>query len=303
MANITLTKHALLGLFFIHKYRFLTTAQYAKVTELSRNVASSNLRRMERLNWLGHIGNTPIAGQGKTPKTYYLKPKGYEALLAHSGRSEEELGSFVKAHTGINWSPIMYHRIDTVSVLMQMHLETRRTPDLRLIGTRLEYVRKKVGSKLQAETTDTYQGHQSKIVRIVPDGAFAIENVSTGGRALFFLELDRDTEPITSSGLRNSIIGKFQKYDGYMQSLKFRETYKEWGNFQNFVCLFVTPEGKGTPPHRLDNIRTASRGVGQGFDKFYRLGTFESACEHFYNDRWRSRDADDKTGYRLVRAR
>ncbi len=108
-----------------------------------------------------------------------------------------------------------------------MHLETHRTDEIKLLGTRLEYVRTRVGGKLQSETTDTFsvnsQAHRSSgrspaTVRIVPDAAFAIGNVNTGGRALFFLELDRDTEPITATTRRNSIMGKFKNYDAYLTS-------------------------------------------------------------------------------------
>jgi len=294
----SITEKAILGLYFIHKYRFLTIQQYGKITSLSRNVASNNLRSMERLNWIGHIGNMPVAGQGKTPKTYYLKQKGYDAILEHSGRSETDIGDFVRAHIGISWSPVMYHRLETVSVLIAMHLETHLTEDLRVIGTRLEYVRKRVGGKLQSETTDTFQGHQSSTVRIVPDAAFAIANIKTGGRALFFLELDRATEPITASTRRNSIMGKFQNYDAYLNSRKFRETYSRWGEFKNFTCLFVTPSDI-----RIQNIREASRALEQQFHNFYRLNAYERAAETFFNDKWLGRNPEDETAYRLIKAR
>lgn len=293
-----ITEKAISGLYFIHKYRFLTIKQYGKITSLSRNVASDNLRSMERLNWIGHIGNMPVAGQGKTPKTYYLKQKGYDAILEHSGRSEDDLGGFVRAHTGISWSPVMYHRLETVSVLIAMHLETHQTQDLRLIGTRLEYVRKRVGGKLQSETTDTFQGHQSATVRIVPDAAFAIANIKTGGRALFFLELDRGTEPITATTRRNSIMGKFQNYDTYLKSRKFRETYSRWGEFKNFSCLFVTPSDI-----RIQNVREASGKLDPRCHPFYRLCSYEKASDAFYHDRWQSRDPEDEATYGLVKSR
>jgi len=281
----------------------LTITQFAKITGLSRDHASENLRRMERLNWLGHIGNTPVAGQGKTPKTYYLKAKGYNAVLEHSGRSENELGPFVRAHTGISWSPIMYHRLETVSVLIQMHLETHETKELKLIGTRLEYVRKRVGAKLHSETRDTFPAHPSGSIRVVPDAAFAVGNVTTGARALFFVELDRATEQIAYSKRRNTIMGKFQNYDAYMKSRKFRETYARWGEFKNFSVLFITPQGADGLQRRIENVRQASRDLEPRFHPFYRLGTYERTSEHFYHDGWKSRDPDDSKKYRLVRAR
>ncbi len=68
MASYQVTQQAIKGLVYLHRYRFLTITQFAKITELSRDQASDNLRRMERLGWLCHIENTPLAGQGQTPR-------------------------------------------------------------------------------------------------------------------------------------------------------------------------------------------------------------------------------------------
>jgi putative transposase len=71
----TLTPAAVLGLFFIQRYRFLTIAQFARASGLSRHWAEDLLRALELRGMLGYFGHVLIPGHGKTPKAYYLKRK------------------------------------------------------------------------------------------------------------------------------------------------------------------------------------------------------------------------------------
>ena len=68
---LTLTDQATLALFFIQRYRFLTTDQFARAAALNRSTAYDQLRFLERHGLLGYFGNTGLAGHGKTPKAYF----------------------------------------------------------------------------------------------------------------------------------------------------------------------------------------------------------------------------------------
>ncbi|HJS85848.1 MAG TPA: hypothetical protein VJ779_10340 [Acetobacteraceae bacterium] len=60
----------------------------------------------------------------------------------------------------------------------------------------------------------------------MPDGAFILENVETGKRAHFFVEMDMATERImsrVSHEMRLSVRGKFEQYDKYLEGLRFSE--------------------------------------------------------------------------------
>jgi hypothetical protein len=70
--RLTLTGLAVLGLFFIQRYRFLTITQFAKASGLSRHRAEDVLRSLELHGVLGHFGHVRIPGHGKTPKAYYF---------------------------------------------------------------------------------------------------------------------------------------------------------------------------------------------------------------------------------------
>jgi protein involved in plasmid replication-relaxation len=75
--GLVLTDDAMLGLFFIQRYRFLTINQFARAAGMKRPAASDRLRELERHGVLGHFGNIGMPGYGKTPKVYFLKRKGF----------------------------------------------------------------------------------------------------------------------------------------------------------------------------------------------------------------------------------
>jgi predicted ArsR family transcriptional regulator len=106
-AILTLSKNAVVGLFFMQRYRFLTIDQYARAASLNRSTARDQLHHMERHGLLGFFGNTGLAGQGKTPKAYFLTRKGWNMLLAESGIPPELLGSYKEVKVEARWSPQM----------------------------------------------------------------------------------------------------------------------------------------------------------------------------------------------------
>jgi GH15 family glucan-1,4-alpha-glucosidase len=55
--HLALSASASLGLFSIHRYRFLTIDQFARVTGLHRTTAADKLRLFEQHGMLGHFGN------------------------------------------------------------------------------------------------------------------------------------------------------------------------------------------------------------------------------------------------------
>jgi hypothetical protein len=73
---------------------------------------------------------------------------------------------------------------------------------------------------VERETTDYVAQEESSDTRIIPDAAFILENIESGKRALFFLEMDMGTERIVSQITRDKRISLFYKliqYDRYLQ--------------------------------------------------------------------------------------
>src|SRR4051794_1120423 len=93
----TLTKGTLRGLAYIQPYRHLIIAQFGKTAGVSTYHAGQVLQALETRQFVGYFGFTVIPGFGKTPKVYYLKRRGYEALLLEGNHEPEELGPFIEA--------------------------------------------------------------------------------------------------------------------------------------------------------------------------------------------------------------
>lgn len=184
--TLTLTPATLLGLFFVQRYRFLTIGQFAHAAALSKRHAEDVLHTFNRRGIVSSFGYVTIPGHGKTPKVYYLKRKGFELLRNESGIPEELIGSFAEVHQEATWSPQMYHRLRLLDVLIALELQIRERPQLHLVKTFVEYKRVKREGRIARETTDFVDSEQIPENRIIPDGAFILENIESGRRALFF---------------------------------------------------------------------------------------------------------------------
>jgi hypothetical protein len=98
------------------------------------------------------------------------------------------------------------------------------------------------------ETTDFVDGEETSETKLVPDAAFIMENIETGKRARFFVEMDMGSERIISHHRRDHQITlhyKLAQYDRYLESLRYCETYKEYGEFRSFTLM---PPSQSPPP-------------------------------------------------------
>ncbi len=135
----TLSEGVLTGLYFIQKYRSLTIAQFAQAANFSRYHAAEVLRDLERWGMVGYFGLVFLPGQGKTPKVYYLKKKGFDLLQAESSEFAELLDSFSEVHKETTWSPHMYHRLRTIDLMIAAECALRNKPHLHMVKVFLEY--------------------------------------------------------------------------------------------------------------------------------------------------------------------
>ncbi len=290
---------AMTGLFFIQRYRYLSVQQFARASGLHPNHASETLLNFERRKLLGHFGNVGMRGYGKTPKVYFLTERGHRVLRDESGIPDGLIGDFKAVHVTVKWSPVMFHRMATLDVLIALEVASRDRPEIELAETFIEYRRVKRGATWQPETTDYVAQEESSQNRIVPDAGSIIENVESGARALFFIETDMGTERITSTlprGRKFSIHHKMTQYDRYLMGGRFSETYSLWGVFKFFTLLVVT-----TTATRRDNMRREMSNLPKELHPYYRFNVMETVLGDFFNDEWCARSITDDTGYRLIR--
>jgi hypothetical protein len=297
--GLILSESATLGLFFIQRYRFLTIDQFARAAGMKRAAASEQLRQLERHGVLGHFGNVGMRGYGKTPKVYYLKRKGWELLSRESDIPAELIGTHKETRVDTRWSPQMFHRLLTVDLMIAVEAGVREREHLSMVRTYIEYRIVKRGTRLARETSDFVAHEEIADNRIVPDAAFVLENIETGKRGLFFVEMDMGTERVVSAITRDrrvTLHHKITQYDRYLQSGKFAERYREAGSFRFFTLLFVT-----LGEERVDNIRRAMHDLPEELAAYYRFTTFERAHADFLGAIWKTRSIRDNDRYPLVR--
>jgi hypothetical protein len=109
--------------------------------------------------------------------------------------------------------------------------------------------------------------------------------------------MDMSTERIKSPQLRNlkvTLQHKFSQYDRYLNSFRYTEKYKEYGEFRAFTMLFVTMQET-----RVDHIRQELIDLPQKLAAYYRLATFDEAMGDFLSSIWQARLLSDTTRYPL----
>jgi Replication-relaxation len=297
--TLSLTDTAALGLYFIHRYRFLTIEQYARAAGVSRDAASDRLREMERHGFLGHFGNVGIKGYGKVPKAYFLTRKGYELLTRETDIPAELFEPHKDTHVATRWSPKMYHRLRTIDLMIAAEVEIRKRPHLSIVKTFTEYRQVRRGNRVARETSDFVEATETPENRIVPDAGFILENVETGRRGLFFIEMDMATERIITQitqDRRLTVRHKLEQYDRYLTGGRFAQTYAPYGEFRSFSLLFVSLGWE-----RIDNIRAQAGDLPSELAGYYRFTTYAEAMANFLGPIWKSRALSDTQTYPLVR--
>jgi hypothetical protein len=296
MKGLTLTEGTLTALLCMQKYRFLSIRQFARLTGNRYDHAAETLREMENRRLLGYFGYTSIPGHGRTPKIYFLTKHGFAWLVNESNLSGAEIGTFHDVHHEFTWTAQMYHRLRLLDCFIALEVGVKARTHLEINRTFLEYLR--IKGTYARETTDHVAAPEISANRIVPDGAFILENREKDRSGLFFVEMDMGTERVTaprSSDHRATIRGKFEQYDKYLTSGRFVQTYSAFGEFGFFVLLFVT-----TKPEHIDNIRAAVSDLPENLHAYYNLTTLAAAEEDFLGPIWKTRDEKDTLLHALV---
>jgi hypothetical protein len=294
----TLSEGTLRGLACMQKYRFLTITQFAKIAGFSFYHAAEVLRGLERwglVSWFGYVG---IPGQGKAPKVYYLRRKGFDILCSEARlEGSETIEPFSEVQAA--WTPHMYHRLKIIDVLISAEAAILNRQNLAMVKVFVEYRMMKRRGVPARETTDFVDAEETSENKLVPDAAFIMENVESGKRALYFVEMDMGSERIVSSLPRDrhtTVHHKLSQYDRYLKSLRYSETYADYGDFRSFTLLFVTLN-----PERMGNIRRSIQDLDADLSPYYRFTTFDEAMGDLLGPIWKLRFLTDNKYYSLVR--
>jgi hypothetical protein len=92
----------------------------------------------------------------------------------------------------------MYHRLRIIDLLISAEIAIRNRPHLAMVKVFVEYRMRKRATAPARETTDFVADEEISDNKLVPDAAFIMENIETGRRALFFVDMDMGSERIVS---------------------------------------------------------------------------------------------------------
>jgi len=297
--DLSVTDVTLAALAAILEYRYLSVNQVATMVGVRPKTASEMLLRLERHKALAHFGNTGIRGYGKTPKVYYLTKRGHRLLAQEYEAIGRELAPFKPVNMTSRWSPLMYHRMDTLDVLASLERDFQSMQDYVRVGTLVEYRREKAGRRWQTETTDYVADPSTSPNKIVPDAGFVIEHRASGKRALFLIEVDCGTTQLLSfqpDADVKTFINKLNQYDRYLASGRVAKRYQRLGTFSGFHVLVVT-----SSEARVANMRKAASALPANFHPYYRFSTIDTVRQKFLHDGWQSRDHADPSTYSLIK--
>ena len=229
------------------------------------------LLRLKRQGLLGSFGNTGIRGYGKTPKLYFLAKHGHRLLAEELEAQGRTPPPYRQINVSARWSPLMFHRIDTLDVMAAVERDCCKLANYRLVGALVEYRREKVGGRLRKETTDYVAEPRSPENKIVPDAGFALEHLPTGKRALFLVEVDCGTmrhETSIEDSEVATFTAKLAQYDRYLASGRIANRHPRLGSFTGFHLLVIT-----TSNRRIHNMRAAAGSLSPDFHRYYRFST------------------------------
>jgi len=298
MAYQAISPAALAGLLALHRYRLLSVDQFARASALKPSHVRDLLRVYERQKLLGSIGNVGLRGGSKAPKLYFLTRTGYDTLCDAGGFLDDDIGAFVRPHTGARWTPVMAHRMATIDLLLSVEVTLAEFPRYRLIRTFHEYRRVPKGrGPVQPETSDYVAEPFTPRNRVVPDAGFVLENSESGQRGLYFIETDRGTERLTAGREGSySVLDKFRLYERYLRGGRFAQSYAADGDFRFFTVLFVT-----TSAERIANTQMASGQLDAGLHPYFRLASLQAARLNIFAPIWVSRAPGDTVPGQLIK--
>ncbi len=222
------------------EYRYLTVSQLERLHFASAQTARRRLRLLAQAEVLKLIEVATIP-----ERVAALTSSGAEALATQSGKSVDAAG-------GRPQNPLfMQHHLAAAEFRIRLTCACTRRTGLKLAGFLPEHLTRPAtnGQPFKYLRDEVPPAGGEGLLSHTPDGVFALER--SGQLALFFLEIDRGTEVLTSPEHGVGKIVRF--YLRYLLSGRFQHYRADFGagtDFRGFHALLVT-----TSQQRLENIR------------------------------------------------
>lgn len=219
----------------LEEYRYLSTAQIARLRFGNLKLAQRRMRRLISLGKVIRVPRTGLARVGFRDSFFALAPS--VALPADAASAETKPGPLAAPTRGFGIRYAEHHRLltDVRIWLREAASATRGSVLCRFLPAYAEIRRD--GRRVRVAAVDL--GPPEGL--LVPDGVFELRT-SQVRAALFFLEVDRGTEPLSGkhpSSILNKLTAYRRLYDG-----RFFDRYCELfeHEYSGFRVLFVAPD-------------------------------------------------------------
>jgi len=219
-------------------YRYLTTHQVSRLHFGHLKLAQRRMRQLVRARLVDRFSAVPSESAGFEGWTYRLSGEGVKLIAADTGLAPEEVRPPIRPPHGVGY--LAHHRI-----LTDFRIWLREGCAGAAGGFGYQFVPSyeeiRVAGRRQRRVSIEVAGRKR---RLVPDGAFALVRSADAKAALFLLEIDRGTEPL--SGVHPSSIEK--KLGLYLDAFE-HEGEGAYGRlfdraFNGFRVLFLVPDRK-----------------------------------------------------------
>ncbi len=220
-------------------YRLMTTTQLTMLLFKGKKGARRRLAQLAAEELVNTQPISPGRSRGRAEHLYFLTEKGGQCLLAHwilPSPGSINLVNPEKIHALDHELLVGWFRIHLLHVA---RLLPRLAVDFFTPNSPFAPMSKdgRALSRFQIASEETDAGDQT----LIPDGVFRITNADQEKSVLFFLEVDRGTEPLASPDrqikeIRRKILG----YQTVFRSEAYKVFEQFWGcQFNGFRLLFL----------------------------------------------------------------
>lgn len=233
----------------LFSYRFLSVSQLAKVHFPNCRKARARLRKLHGERLVNRF--VPTQSFVKQEHIYHLKLRGARIVAERLGRPLRDLRWRYKPSK----PSFLKHALLINDFRIALYLSCRRA------GLSYEFLPEHSLFSKNASAPNKTVGIYSEVTQrvFVPDGVFYLANAA-GKKLLFFLEVDRGTEPVKSAHHGSSVISKLLAYTNYFDANGYRYYSGAFGySFRGFRVLWLT-----SSQPRLIHIRDLCIETGVG---------------------------------------
>ena len=285
-----LTKRDVRVVLDLYKHRYLSVSQIQRLHFPSLQTTYRRLRALIELSYIKGFAVPNISEH-----IYYLDRAGAQVVADALGVEMSDL-----KWNQATRSPKDYYFLRHFLKINDFRIalgRACRNSEIRLLGFIPEYYGEKTEQGLSKYIKDFIcdLGDAKTKISHTPDAVFAL--AKGGMPALFFLEVDRGTEVVSSE--EKGVLKSVKFYLNYLVSGKYQRYQQDFGTseFKGFRTLIVT-----TTQARVANMRAAisKLAFADKAKKFIWLTTESSVeSETVFQPIWQSADNKDETLYRI----